>query len=262
MLSSVDQITQLIPPFALIFCRISGMLATLPILSYPMISAKIRIMFGLVLTSLLLPVAGAQFPEAQSFVEFLILIVKEVFIGLTIGFGARVIFESLNMAGSFIGRQMGLAMANVMDPTSRQQLPVISQFWLLLLMVLLLVTDSHHLLMETLYRNFELIPLGAGELTAASGRTMISTGTQAFAIALKLAAPAMVFLLLVDASIAFTARVMPQMNIFLVTLPLKIGMGIFIVIFSIDIFQIVFDSVVSELEFYFGTIIQNMRGIG
>ncbi|MDP8237470.1 MAG: flagellar biosynthetic protein FliR [Candidatus Hatepunaea meridiana] len=254
-----DTINKFLPGYMLIFARISAMTATLPIIGYTMVSGRIRIMFAFVLTLILFPMFGSSFPVFGSPIELLLGIAREVFIGLIIGFGAKLIFEAFNMAGSFVGRQMGLAIANVMDPTSQNQMPILSQFWMLVMIMFFLVANGHYLLIETIFKNFVLIPLGGGEFTPAAGQTIIKGGSMAFDIALRLAAPGMVFLLLVDVTIALTARVMPQMNIFLVTLPLKIGAGIFVLIFSLDIFQILFDSVLNDLSDFISAIVNSLK---
>ncbi len=259
MFELIDTIQAWVPKFMLIAARLSGLLAAMPIFSYPVINVRVRTAMTIMLAVIIFPMTGDWQPPAE-LISLFVVIMKEVVLGLIIGFGGRVIFEALIMAGSFISRQMGLAMANVMDPTSRQQLPVISQFWFLLLIMTMFVTDGHYLIIETMVRNFQLLPLGTGFFSPESGETMVHTGTQAFNMSLRLAAPAMVFLLLVDTAIAFTARVMPQMNIFMVTLPLKIGMGMFIIMFSIDIFQLLFDMVIDDVGQYFVTIIANLQG--
>jgi flagellar biosynthesis protein FliR len=260
MLEIFDEIHEAVPGFILIFSRISAMTVTLPIIGYSMVSTRIRIIFAFVLTLILFPMFGSSSPEFVSLIELSLYVCREVVIGLMIGFGAKLIFEAFSMAGSFVGRQMGLAIAQVLDPTSQQQIPILSQFWLLVMIMAFLVTNGHYLFIETIFRNFTLIPLGGVEFSPDTGITIVKAGSMAFEIALRFAAPAMVFLLLVDIAIALTARVMPQMNIFLVTLPLKIGAGLFVVIFSLDIFQILFDPVYDDLAATIGTLVTNLGG--
>jgi len=216
-------------------------------------------MLILSLAVLIYPLLNHPTIVIDSLPQLIFYVGKELFTGMIIGVGARVIFEALNMAGSFVGRQMGLAIANVMDPTSRQQIPVISQFWFLLMIVFFLSVNGHYLLVETLFKNFQMIPIGGAVFSPEAGEAIVQSGTTAFRISLNLAAPAMVFLLLVDTAIALVARVMPQMNIFIITLPLKIATGIFILIISVDIFQLLYDSVYENIGIYFQNIITNLQ---
>lgn len=256
----VDKLYVLSPVFVLIFSRISGMVATMPILSYPSVPMRVRMHIAIIISFLLLPTMTDMDLSQMTGPMLGISVMRELFIGLVAGFGARVIFESFNMAGSFIGRQMGLALANVMDPTSHQQIPLVSQLMTLLAVTFFFVTNSHHLLMETLYRNFTILPLGSGEFNHVVGEVIVGTGSKAFEIAIHYAAPAMVFMLLIDTAIAFTARIMPQMNIFMVMMPLKLGIGLIVLILSMDIFQSLFDMFYMEVRGSINDTIISMSG--
>ncbi len=260
MFEIIDQWTKIIPGFMLIFSRLSAIVISLPIISYPIISQKIRTLLAFVLTMILFPMVDFSTLELDTLSGLGLALGREIMIGLFIGFGARIIFESFTMAGSFVGRQIGIGIANVMDPTSRQQIPVISQFWALLMVTYFLVADGHYLLISTLFKNFTIIPLAGGVFTPALGERIIVSGSRAFMLALKLALPAMAFLLLVDTAIAFIARVMPQMNIFWVSLPLKIGTGIIVLIISVDIFQLLFDVVYGDIATYIQAIMSELKG--
>ncbi len=103
------------------------------------------------------------------------------------------------------------------------------------------------------------MPPGTSHFSAGIGQTFIRGGALIYEMAVKFAAPAMIFLLLVDISIAFIARVMPQMNVFFVSLPLKVGVGIMVLIISLRLFQVLFSYIYNELENFVFTIIQNIR---
>ena len=240
MFELIDRLALVMPAFILTFTRLSGLLITLPILSYPMITNRYRIALALLMSLILFPVIEQSQIQINSNPELLIAVARELLIGLLLGMGTRVLFEAFSWAGAFVGRQMGIAMANVMDPTSEGQIPVVSQFWLLILVVYFFAVNGHHMLFSTLYRNFQVIPVGMGTLTAEAGRQVIGTGGQAFLTAFQFSAPAIVFLLLVDTAIAFTARIMPQMNVFMVTLPLKIATGLVVLIITLDMFEMLF----------------------
>ena len=129
------------------------------------------------------------------------------------------------------------------------------------MIIFFLVTNSHYFLIETLFQNFSLIQPGAGNFSGAVGGSFIRGGSIIYELALKFAAPALIFLLLVDISIAFIARVMPQMNVFFVSLPLKIGVGIMVLIVSLRLFQVLFSSIYNEVETFVFTIINNLRTV-
>ena len=172
--------------------------------------------------------------------------------------GWKSVFEGITIAGAFIGMQMGMAIMNVFDPSSQQQQPIISNFWLLVMVIFFLVTNSHYFLIATIFENFNMIKLGTAEFHPVIGREFIRGGSIMYDLALKFAAPTMVFLLVVDVAIAFMARVMPQLNVFFVSLPLKIGIGIFLLIISLKIFQSLFSYVIIEMETFVTSIIKGI----
>jgi len=260
MYELVDRLSVVLPAFILTFVRLSGLTISLPILSYPMLTARVRVGLALMMSFILFPIIEQSGLQITSAVDLFVAVFKELTIGLMLGLGTRVIFESFNWAGAVIGRQMGIAMANVMDPTSTGQIPIISQFWLLIVVAYFFAVNGHQMLFETLYRNFETVPVGTGVISAASGRLLMETGATAFLNAFQFAAPAIVFLLLVDTGIAFTARIMPQMNIFMVTLPLKITMGLMVLIISLDMFEMLFDIVYQGMQENLANTLQSLRG--
>lgn len=245
----------------LVFSRISAMVTTMPIFGYGQVSGQIRIMFSIILTLLLVPIIAAN--NTIQYTDHVVLfldVIREVFIGLLIGFGARVVFEGFAMAGSFIGLQMGMAIMNIFDPSSEQQQPFISTFWLTVMIIFFLVTNSHYFLVETLFQNFAIIKLGTATFKPVLGLSLLEAGRIIYNLALQFAAPTMVIMLLVDVSIAFMARVMPQLNIFFISLPLKIGLGIFLLIISLKIFQTLFGHIFNVLETYVLTILSGFGG--
>lgn len=260
MFELIDKLELVMPAFLLTFIRLSGLLTTLPILSYPMITNRLRIALALMMTFLLFPLIEQSSIEITTNSGLILAAFKELIIGLMLGLGTRVIFESFSWAGAFVGRQMGIAMANVMDPTSNSQIPIVSQFWLLVVVAFFFAINGHHMLVETLYRNFETIPVGTGVISNSSGRILMNSGAIAFINAFQFSAPAIVFLLVVDTAIAFTARIMPQMNIFMVTLPLKIASGLVVLVISLDMFEMLFDIVFQGTQEYLFNAMQSMKG--
>ncbi len=248
MYEIIDQLNLLVPGYIFVFVRILAMLMTMPVYSYPMISSRIRILVAFSLALIVGSIIGVDsFPIVTSVWNIAGLMTKEILIGMIIGFGARLIFEGFAIAGGVVGLQMGVAIANVMDPTSRQHVPIVSQFWMLVMILFFLAMDGHLFLVEILFRNFQMIPLGMGELSADAGNTIIRGGSKIYQTGVQFAAPMMVFLLLVDTGIGFMARVMPQMNVFFVSMPLKIGLGFVMLMVSLNIFQLLFDMIYHDM---------------
>jgi flagellar biosynthetic protein FliR len=261
MFDFIDILSKNVPGYMLVFARISGMVATLPIISSSVINSKVRVIFVFILSMIIFPNVNTYSISINSIFELIFNVSKELLVGLFIGFGVQVIFEAFTLAGGFVGRQMGLGIANVMDPNSSQQVPIVGQFWMFLVVVYFVTVDGHHLFVETIYKNFELIPLGKGMFPPELGQSVVYSGSMAFNIAIRFAAPTIVFLLLVETAVALTVRVMPEMNAFFVSLPLRIGCGIIALIASLNIFQLLFDSVYGDLVNFLSRILLQLRGL-
>ncbi len=249
MFEFIDQIKHYLPLYLLVFARLSAMVASMPILGYTTVYSKLRILFVVLLTGIVAPMLINQNPVAYtSWLLLAIDVMREVLLGLIVGYGARLIFEGFTIAGAYVGMQIGFAVISVFDPSNQEQQPIVSNFWFLVIITFFLVTNSHYFLIAVLFKNFSIIPVGTAMFHPVVGRDLIHGGTLMFDLALKFGAPLMVFLLTIDVAIAFMARVMPQLNIFFISLPLKIGVGIFLLVLSLNIFQSLFAYVNSELQ--------------
>ncbi len=260
MFELIDRVALVAPAFVLTFVRLSGLMIALPVLSYPMVTTRLRIALAVMMSFILFPTLEQSTVVFTSNLGLFVAVAKELIIGLMLGVGTRIIFESFSWAGAVIGRQMGIAMANVMDPTSGTQIPIVSQFWLLIVVTYFFAVNGHQMLFETLYRNFETVPVGTAIISNTSGRLLLNTGAIAFLNAFQFSAPAIVFLLLVDTAIAFTARILPQMNIFMVTLPLKITTGLIVLIISLDMFAMLFDIVYQGIQEHIFNTLHSFKG--
>ncbi len=260
MFEIIDHLPQLLPGYMLILARISGLIITLPIISSPVINNKIKALIAIAFTLLIAPSLSIRFPDINSLLKLTGLMAMELFVGVTIGFGTLVIFESFNMAGSFMGRQMGFFMAKSINPATQKQSNIISPFLMLVVMLYFLITNTHYLFIRTIFENFKVIPLGMANYPAEQGRHIVATGSEAFRIAIRFAGPTMILLLLIQTATAFLVRVMPQMNVFFIILPLRIGTGLIALMTSLNIFQLIFDSFYNEMFSYLNTSILNLKG--
>jgi flagellar biosynthetic protein FliR len=260
MLELVDEISRWLPGYMLVFARLSAMIMAMPILGYSTIPVNIRIILSFLFTLIIAPTLGIQDIVFSGMTQMVLILMKEILIGLVIGFGAQLIFEGFSMAGQFVGMQMGLAILQVFDPSSEQQQPIVTQFWMMIMIIFFLVTDSHYVLVQTLFENFTLVKLGQGVFDPALGRNFINGGALIFELAMRFAAPAVIFLLLIDIAIAFVARVMPQMNVFFVSLPLKIALGFVVLIISLRLFQLMFGVIFDQIVDFMMANIRAMSG--
>ena len=214
----------------LVFARINGLFVTAPFFGSKNISAKLRVGLTLLLTIIILPSvlklnATANYQEAN--LLYFSLVIGEFILGLIIGFIANIFFSVAQMAGQILDMQIGFGMVNVLDPQSGQQMPVIGNFLNILAVLVFLSTNAHHFVIISLNDSFSTIALGMPNFEANILAYTMEVFKKTFVIAFKFCLPIATVILLTDIALGMLSKTMPQMNIFIVGMPAKIILGIF-----------------------------------
>lgn len=210
----------------LVFVRISGLLVAAPFFGQNSIPTRVRVLAGAVLAYSLAGFATGPLPEYVSHdVGFVLVVLLEAGTGLLIGFSARLIFWAINFAGTIMGYQMALSLSQTYNPMTGASSNPLGQILSYTFLLAFLLLDGHHALIRALVQSFELIPLGGGIL-APSGPLLLEWMGDFFRIALRLAAPFLVLLFLTDVALGIFATLIPQANLFTLSLPAKLLVGI------------------------------------
>lgn len=239
---NINAFSGYITNFLFVLLRSSIFISLLPVLGGKQMPPQFRMGLAVFISLLLTPVVN--FTIAENSIS--ILIIKEIIIAMTLGFAVRLVFLAVNMAGTFISYTMGLSMATVFNPEVGQD-TLVSEIYGIMTMLLFLVMDAHHDLIFVFVKSFELLP--AGKLSIAPLLPeVVAMVSGLFVMAIKIAAPVMVGLLIVQLLTGFLYKVAPQMNIFFVALPLNIFLGIMLMILSIPVFEHVLGIRFSDLR--------------
>ena len=237
-----------IAAFLLSLTRISGIFLISPFFGSMNISAYFRVGLALAITVVLFPmIDGLGTPAApESIIMFAVAAIGELFIGWLIGFVAYVTFSAIHFAGKVMDMQVGFAMVNVMDPTSGQQIPLIGSFLYNLAIIVFLVVNGHHMLIAALFESFQYVPL----LTVSPAPTLagfvVNLVNGVFVTGMKLAMPVTFSILLTNVGLGILARTMPQLNIFVVGLPLQIIIGMFVLSILMPFYVLFLDVLFNE----------------
>lgn len=233
--------------FLLAFLRISALLSVAPLFGSRSVPVRVKVFLTLFLTIIILPALRTERDLSELTLPLLFpMAVKEILIGLFLGFSAKLVFEAFQFAGRIISNQMGLGVTQLMDPDSGSQVSVIGNLFSLVAIVLFLNLNGHHVVISALFKSFEIAPLTNHQwLRSAAKVKMLTMFNDIFKIGVKLAAPAIVTIFLLEVSMAIMARIVPQMNIFFIGLPVKLGVGMFVIIISMPIFYTFFEFVLS-----------------
>lgn len=243
------------PAFLLVFVRVTSFFIMMPLFSYRTIPTSHKIGFGFFLAWIMFYTIEAPAFEING--AYFLLIMKEALVGLMVGFIAYLMLSAIQAAGGFIDFQMGFAIANVIDPQTGAQSPLTGQYFYIISLLFLLSVNGHHLMIDGVYYSYQFIPIDQPWIPFGN-ENMVAYVVQSFSymfmIALQMSLPVVGSLFLVDVALGIVARTVPQLNVFVVGLPLKIGVS-FIVIFLV---MAIMMGVVSQL---FETMLGTMRGL-
>jgi flagellar biosynthesis protein FliR len=215
--------------FMLTFARVGAMVMLLPGLGETNIPVRIKLSIALLLTLIILPLHRADYHiDMNSMAALLVMMVYEILIGVVLGATARVTLAALQVAGAVIAQQMGLGFVTSVDPTQGQQGVLIGNFLTLLGVTMLFATDSHYLVIAALNDSYKIFSPGevmpSGDVAELATRAF----SAAFKIGMQLAAPFLVFGLVFNVGLGVLARLMPQMQVYFVGVPLSILSGFLI----------------------------------
>lgn len=220
------------------FLRVSGFVATAPIIGTRALPRRVRMGFALVLTGVLAPLVhidAAPASIAPLSAAGLLIVAQQLVIGAALGLILRMVFVVFEFAGQVIAQQMGLGFAAMVDPASGMQVPVISQFYIVTATLLFFATNTHLLLVQLLADSFTLLPIGA-----TVGREMLADvmhwSGDLFALALMLMLPVVIALLVVNLVFAVMTRSAPQLNIFAIGFPITLLFGVVMLLLTIPAF--------------------------
>lgn len=225
-----------LPLFLLVLVRILAFFVMMPLFSYRTVPLPFKIGFGFFLALIVVSsIKSVQIPLDDIYV---LLLLKEIVIGLFTGFVAYLILAAIQIAGGFIDFQMGFAIANVIDPQTGSQSPLSGQYFYMISLLFLLSVDAHHLLIDGIYYSYQLIPaerfISLGNQSFAD--FTIHAFSQMFLIAFQMSIPIVGCLFLVDIALGMIARTVPQMNIFVVGLPIKILVSFIAISFFLTLY--------------------------
>lgn len=223
--------------FLLLFARISGIFSSAPFYSSHNIPVYIKAGTSLLLSYILLPLLYTpKISIPETFWPYLFLVASEFLFGLIFGFVSQLVFDAIQMAGHLLDMQIGFGIVNIFDPQFGQQVPLLGNFKYILAMLFFLGTNGHHVLITALVESYKFIPVTGIVFHPSIAQFLLDLVSGAFIIAFKVSLPVLAALLLTDVAMGILARTMPQMNIFVVGVPAKIFVGLFVLSISLPFY--------------------------
>lgn len=241
MTLTLDFLPQTAFAFLLIFARVGAMAMALPGIGDRTVPPRVRLVFALALSLILYPIVHKAFPELPtSLPGMLAALVGEILVGMAIGFSVRFIISAIQVAGTAIAFQTGLAFAQNVDPTQGGQSSIFGSFMSVLAVALIFATDLHHLMLVAMHDSYTLFKPGSGLPVGDFASLGIRTLANGFRVALQLAGPFLVFGLIFYLGIGVLARLIPQVQVFFLAMPANIFLGFLLLLLLLSTMMIWF----------------------
>lgn len=215
--------------FMAIFTRLSGLMASAPLFSTYPIPIQVKIWLSAAIAFILFPIiqANTSFVTPNSVPALTLILFKEYLIGYAIGYCANILFTGIELGINTFTVQMGLSADQALNPASGGHSPVLTQAYTYLASMMFIGLGAHQWLFSALYNSFKSMPVGYTFTVSPSLiQQIIIITSQIFSVGLGIALPIFGILFITDVLLGFTSKMMPQMNIFMVSLPLKIYLGL------------------------------------
>ena len=229
----------------LIFVRVSAFFVTIPLFSYKTIPSQLKIVLAFVLSWMMYYTFSIEAFTLNG--DYLLLVLKEAIVGLVLGLVVYIVFSAVQIAGGFIDFQMGFAMANIVDPQTGAQSPLMGQFFNFLLLLVFLAINGHHLVLDGIFYSYQFMPIDQffpkfGDVESIE--YIMKLFVAVFAIAFQMSAPIIATLFLVTLALGITGKTVPQLNIFVVGFPIKIAVGFILLVTMMGVMVEVMEKVI------------------
>lgn len=245
--------------FLLIFIRMTGLFVIAPIFGRANIPAVFKIGFSFMLALILVNTISIQNIVISNIYEFAALVVREFIIGITLGYVSYMIFTAIYVAGELIDMQIGFGVVNVIDPVSNIQVSITSTFYFILCMLFFLLCNGHHVLIRALFNSYDYIPIGKAVFGDGLQSRIIEVFGGVFLIAFKIAAPILAAILVTDVALGVLSKTVPQLNVFVVGMPLKIILGLAVLVLTMPLFVSIVETLIKGMDSEMLNFLENMR---
>lgn len=227
--------------FFLIFTRLGAALMLMPGFSGQLVSTRIRLLIALALSLVLLPVVGTQYPALPRQVGTLVaLIAGEALVGVYLGVLTQILMACLNIAGTFIGFQIGLTNAFSFDAVAEQQSSTLTALLSNIALVALFATDMHHLMIRAMADSYATFVPGQALPLDDFSETLGHLMSASFGLGVQLSAPVLTFGLVFNAALGLMSRLAPQIQVFFVAIPLQVVAGLGMLMVALPLMYMIF----------------------
>jgi len=240
--------TQTVLGFFLVLCRVGSLTLVAPLFSSMSIPGRVKAGFAAAVALVIYPLVRPETAVPTHVAGLAAAVLGEMFVGLTLGVGAAIVFVGIEMGGTLISRHMGTALANVFNPLfASESGAAMGQFYSFLALVVFLGMNGHHGLLKILIGTFGDMPVMQVRPSGTMVMGVVWMLGDAYVLAFKVAAPVMVSLLLVTVSLGFIARTVPQVEVLIASFPLNVGLGLVVAAVTLGAMAVFFQKTLEAM---------------
>lgn len=244
--------------FMLILVRISAFVLAAPFFNMSNTPVRVKVGFSVFFAFLLFQVVDLKGISYETEIEYGILVMKELLVGLLLGYFANICTAILNFAGQVIDMEIGLSMVNILDPVSQMQTTITGNFYMYAVMLMLILTNMHHYILIAFVDTYKIIPIGAAAFRPDMHLVMVQFLVDYFIIGFRIVLPIFASSLLINIILGIMAKIAPAMNMFVIGMQLKIFVGLVVLFLTIGLLPNVSDFIFSEMDKMMKLIIHSM----
>lgn len=221
------------------FARASGLMFTAPVFQSRNIIPQVKIVLAFALALVVAPFISSTVDLNRfTFAMAVFSLVQELIVGLIMGFMVNMTIYAVQLAGYFFDVSMGFGVVNIIDPTTGTELPLLGQFNYILTILVFLGINGHHTLIISFIQSYNLIKPGALLLHREAVGVVLLAFSKMFYLGFKIGLPILASIFLADVALGIISKLIPQVNVFIIGFPVKILLGLVMLIFFIPIFVI------------------------
>ncbi|MDF2531831.1 MAG: flagellar biosynthetic protein FliR [Clostridia bacterium] len=244
--------------FLLILVRISSLFVITPVFGGRNVPSYLKIAFAFFCSVILVTLLQDQSVDAVNIYSYAALILKELAIGIILGYTSYLVFSALFLAGQIIDTQIGFGMVNVLDPMHDSQIPLTGNFIYIITLLFFLMMNGHHVLLTALFKSYNVLPINSFAFNNVLYHNMLNIFFETFALGFKISIPILAASLLAEISLGILAKTVPQMNVFVVGMPLKVGVGLVTLLAMMPMFITTMDLTFDKMYSYIYLIIKSL----
>jgi len=234
--------------FLLLLVRTGGLVLSSPVFGRTLMPNMVKIGFTAAMTYLFFTIfPPAPIPEYTTLFGYLLLIAAELVLGMALAFVTNLFFASTFIAGQLIDMQTGFGIVNMYDVQNNTQIPMMGNMFNTALLIIFFLADGHHQLLKMMYLTFEKLPVGNIHISAALGTVALELFAKMFLLGVMVALPVIASSLVLEICFGLLQRTVPQLNTFVVGIPIKMVVGFVVIAAVLPVFSVFSGRIFSEM---------------